>query len=50
MKLHARNIASAAGAEGELVDKVAEIMIKEKTIRFDRAKELVEQLRSKGPK
>jgi hydroxymethylglutaryl-CoA reductase len=50
MKLHARNIASAAGAEGELVDNVAEIMIKEKTIRFDRAKELVEQLRSKGPK
>ena len=50
MKLHARNIASAAGAEGELVDKVAEIMIKEKMIRFDRAKELVEQLRSKGPK
>ena len=50
MKLHARNIASAAGAEGELVDKIAEVMIKEKAIRFDRAKELVEQLRSKGQK
>jgi hydroxymethylglutaryl-CoA reductase len=50
MKLHARNIASAAGAEGELADKVAEVMIKERAIRFDRAKELVEQLRSKKPK
>ena len=50
MKLHARNIASAAGAEGELADKVAEVMIKERAIRFERAKELVEQLRSKKPK
>ena len=50
MRLHARNIASAAGAEGELTDKVAEIMIKEKAIRFDRAKELVEQFCSKRPK
>lgn len=47
MKLHARNIAVMAGAKGDLVDKVAEIMIREKKIRFDRAKELVEKL-SKG--
>jgi len=47
MKLHARNIAVMAGAKGNLVDKVAEIMIREKKIRFDRAKELVEKL-SKG--
>jgi len=46
MRLHARNLASAAGAKGELTDKVAEAMIKEKKIRFDRAKELVEELRS----
>ena len=44
MKLHARNIAVMAGAKGDLVDKVAEIMIREKKIRFDRAKELVEKL------
>ncbi len=45
MKLHARNLAVMAGAEGELIDKVAEIMIKEGKISFVRAKELVEQLK-----
>lgn len=44
MKLHARNLAVMAGAKGELIDKVAEIMIKERRIRFHRAKELVEEL------
>ncbi len=44
MKLHARNLAVMAGAKGELIDKVASIMIKEGRIRFDRAKELVEEL------
>jgi len=44
MKLHARNVASGAGATGELVDIVAAQMIAEKKIRYDRAKELVEQL------
>jgi hydroxymethylglutaryl-CoA reductase len=47
MKLHARNVASGAGATGELVDIVAARMIAEKKIRFDRAKELVLEL-SKG--
>ncbi len=49
MKLHARNLAVMAGATGELIDKVASIMIKEGRIRFDRAKELVEEL-TKGTK
>jgi hydroxymethylglutaryl-CoA reductase len=44
MKLHARNIATSAGATGELIDKVAARMIQEKKIRFDRAKELVAEL------
>jgi hydroxymethylglutaryl-CoA reductase len=44
MKLHARSLAMNAGAKGELVDAVAEKMIAEKKIRFDRAKELVEEL------
>lgn len=44
MKLHARNLAVMAGATGELIDKVASIMIKEGRIRFHRAKELVEEL------
>jgi hydroxymethylglutaryl-CoA reductase len=45
MSLHARNIAVAAGASGELIDLVAERMIQERKIRMDRAKELIEQLR-----
>ena len=49
MKLHARNVAVSAGAEGELIDLVAQKMIAEKKIRFDRAKELVVEL-SKGKK
>ncbi|MBI3841399.1 MAG: hydroxymethylglutaryl-CoA reductase, degradative [Thaumarchaeota archaeon] len=47
MKLHARNIAVSAGATGEMVEEVAKRMIEEKKIRFDRAKELVEQMAKK---
>lgn len=49
MKLHSRNVAVSAGATGELIDVVAQKMVEEKKIRFDRAKELVEEL-SKGKK
>jgi hydroxymethylglutaryl-CoA reductase len=48
MKLHSRNIAASAGATGDLVEIVATKMIEEKKIRFDRAKELVEQLSRKS--
>ncbi len=41
MKLHARNLAILAGATGELVEVIAEQMIKEGRISFDYAKELV---------
>jgi hydroxymethylglutaryl-CoA reductase len=44
MQLHSRNVAIQAGATGDLIDKVAEAMVKEKKIRADRAKELLEQL------
>jgi hydroxymethylglutaryl-CoA reductase len=44
MKLHSRNVAVAAGATGELIDMVAQKMVEERKIRFDRAKELVEEL------
>lgn len=44
MKLHARSLAMNAGAREELVDIVAQKMIEERKIRFDRAKELVEEL------
>ncbi|MGB9960454.1 MAG: hydroxymethylglutaryl-CoA reductase, degradative [Candidatus Bathyarchaeales archaeon] len=48
MSLHARNIAVAAGATGELIDLVAEKMVEERKIRMDRAKELIEQYRATG--
>jgi hydroxymethylglutaryl-CoA reductase len=48
MSLHARNIAIAAGATGELIDLVAEKMVEERKIRTDRAKELIEQHRASG--
>jgi hydroxymethylglutaryl-CoA reductase len=44
MRLHARNIAISAGAKDEIVDKVAERMVKERKIRVDRAKEIIEEL------
>jgi hydroxymethylglutaryl-CoA reductase len=46
MSLHARNIAVAAGATGDLINVVAERMVKERKIRMDRAKELIKELSS----
>jgi len=47
MKLHARNVAVAAGASGKEVDLVAQKMITEKRVRFDRAQEILAELRLK---
>ena len=47
MKLHARQVAMAAGAEGEMVDRVVQVMLREKVIRLDRAKEILNELRAK---
>ena len=41
MGLHARNIAVNASATGDLVDRIAEQMVKEKKVRVDRARELL---------
>ena len=41
MSLHARQVAIAAGASGELIEKVAAQMVVEKVVRIDRAEELV---------
>jgi hydroxymethylglutaryl-CoA reductase len=46
MSLHARNIAIMAGAEGELIDKVADEMVKEGKVRLDRAKELLKKFKN----
>lgn len=47
MKLHARNVAVAAGAFDDEVDQVAQKMITEKRVRFDRAQEILAELRKK---
>lgn len=47
MRLHARNIAIQAGATGDLIDRVAEQMVRERKIRFDRAQELVKEFTEK---
>ena len=44
MRLHARNLAAAAGAAPEQIDKIVQKMIEEKKISLDRAKELLEQI------
>jgi len=44
MKLHARNLAVAAGAESEQVEKIVEKMVQEKNISLNRAKELLDQI------
>ena len=45
MSLHARNIAASMGAVGEEVDRVAEILVRERKVRMDRAKEILAELR-----
>jgi len=44
MSLHARQVAVAAGAEGELIEKVATQMVAEKTVRIDRAEEILKSM------
>ena len=44
MRLHARNLAAAAGATPEQIDQIVQKMIEEKKISLDRAKELLEQI------
>ncbi len=45
MALHARNVAATAGARGEQVDTVAERLVKEKNVKVERAKEILEELK-----
>ena len=44
MRLHARNLAAAAGAKPEQIDQIVQKMIEEKKISLDKAKELLEQI------
>lgn len=45
MSLHARQLAVAAGAEGDLIPRIVQTMIEEGSIRLERAKELVSELK-----
>jgi hydroxymethylglutaryl-CoA reductase len=42
MNLHARQVAMAAGATGEQIDRVARQMVQEGAVRVDRAKEIMD--------
>ena len=44
MNLHARQIAVAAGAEGDSIDQIAQRMIDEGTIRVDFARRIIAEL------
>jgi len=45
MALHARNVAATAGARGDQVDIIAEKLVKEKNVKVERARELLEELK-----
>ena len=47
MSLHARNIAATVGAKGEEIDQVAAVLVQERKVRMDRAKEVLDGLRSR---
>jgi hydroxymethylglutaryl-CoA reductase len=44
MSLHARQVAMAAGASGEAIEKVAAKMAEEGVVRLDRAEEILKSL------
>lgn len=47
MSLHARNVAIMAGASADILDKVVEVMVKEKKVRMDYAQEVIKELTEK---
>lgn len=44
MRLHARNLAAAAGADSSQIDKIVKIMIEQKNISLVKAKEILEHM------
>ncbi len=48
MSLHARQVAIAAGASGELVNRVAEQMVREKVVRIDRAQQILKEIQGEN--
>jgi hydroxymethylglutaryl-CoA reductase len=48
LRLHAKNFAAMAGAEGSMVDKIAKKMVEEKNISYSRALEILKEMKRKG--
>jgi hydroxymethylglutaryl-CoA reductase len=48
MKLHARQVAIAAGAQGEMIELVVQAMLEEKVIRLDRAETILKARQAKS--
>jgi hydroxymethylglutaryl-CoA reductase len=43
MSLHARQVAIAAGAQGDMIEKLAQQLVLEKTVRIDRAEAILQE-------
>ncbi len=43
MSLHARQVAAAAGAQGDMINRLAEALVSEGTVRIDRAQALLNE-------
>lgn len=48
MNLHARQVAIAAGAEGDIIERLAEQLAAENSVRVDRAEEILKEWRKNG--
>jgi hydroxymethylglutaryl-CoA reductase len=48
MGLHARQVAIAAGAHGDLIEQLATQLVAEKTVRVDRAEEILKEWKNKA--
>lgn len=46
MSLHARQVAIAAGAQGDEIERVASQLVREQVVRIDRAEEILKRFRS----
>ena len=49
MGLHARQVAIAAGAEGELIERLARQLVVEQQVRIDRAEEILSEWQAQRP-
>jgi len=45
MSLHARNIATSVGAREDEIDKIVDILVRERNVRMDRAEEVLKEIR-----